>query len=112
MHKLNAQLAKLDLKDSEIKIYISLLSTGKASISDISRKTSINRTTVYSPLESLLKKGLLFKTTNKKRILYSAENPKKIISILKAEKRQLDQKQKNIEKIIPELEGIFKNSFN
>lgn len=111
MNNLQKQLKKLDLKDSEIKIYLTLLSIGKAGVSEISRKTSINRTTAYSPLESLSKKGLIFKTTNKKRILYSPENPKKIISILNAQKRELDSKQKRAEKVIPELENLFKNSF-
>jgi len=111
MNIIKQQLAKIGLKDKEIKIYLGLLSIGKATVSDLARKIGLNRTTVYAPLEVLIKKGFVYKIMNKKTVLYAPENPSKIISILEAKKRELTSRQDSIEKIIPELKTIFANSF-
>ncbi len=111
MEKIKKTLIKLGLKEKEIKIYLAILSLGKCNVSEISRKTKIKRTGIYQYLEDLLKKDFVYQTTNKKRILYSAYRPKKIISYLEKEKRSLERKQNNIKKIIPELESLFSESF-
>jgi len=111
MQSIEPQLTKIGLKNKEIAIYLALLSFGKATVSDLARKININRTTIYSPLSVLIKKGFVYKILSKKTIYYSPENPTKIISILEAEKRKISSQQKNIEKIIPELKNIYKSSF-
>lgn len=112
MNTIKQQLLKIGLKDKEIKIYLTLLSLGKGTVSDIARKISINRTTVYNPLDSLLQRGFVYKIILGKRIFYSPEKPKKIISVLEEEKRKINISQENIRKIIPELENLYTDSFN
>ena len=48
-------LRKLGLNKKEAKIYLSLIKSGPGSVQDISRSTSINRSTIYQRLENLIK---------------------------------------------------------
>ncbi len=111
MDNLKEKLHILGLKERELDIYLSILNLGNSTITDISRKTNIKRTTIYEYIENLLTKGLIYKTANKKRIFYCAENPKKITQILDREKKEIEQKKDRVEKIIPELESLFSASF-
>jgi sugar-specific transcriptional regulator TrmB len=95
----------LDLSPSESRVYLAILKLGQSGISDISIKSGVKRTTIYNHLDELIKKGLIFKTAKKKRIVYCAENPRKILGILESKKVK-------IEKIIPELESMYSVSFN
>jgi HTH-type transcriptional regulator, sugar sensing transcriptional regulator len=111
MHDLKRKLNILGLKEKEIDAYLAILILGKGSITEISRKTNIKRTTVYEYIENLLNKGLIYKTANKKRTFYCAEEPKKITRILDQEKKEIERKKDKFEKIIPELESLFSASF-
>ncbi|MFA5993928.1 MAG: helix-turn-helix domain-containing protein [Parcubacteria group bacterium] len=112
MKMINDNLSKLGLKDKETEIYLAILGMGRGTITDISKKSGIKRTSVYQHLEVLLKEGLLYQTAVKKRIFYAPENPKKILSFMEKKKRDIDLKRQSIEKIIPELENIYARSFN
>jgi len=111
MEAIKEKLNILGLNEKEIDVYLATLTLGKGTITDISRKTSIKRTTIYEHIENLLKKGLVYKTANKKRIFYCVEDPKKITKILDHEKSEIERKREKIEKIIPELESLFSASF-
>lgn len=112
MNNLEEKLANLDLSKREIDVYLAVLVLGKSTISDISRKSKIKRTTVYEYIESLLEKGFAYKTAEKKRIFYCVENPEKITRILEDKKKSIDAKKQKIEKIIPELVSLYSASFN
>jgi HTH-type transcriptional regulator, sugar sensing transcriptional regulator len=112
MNNLKEKLANLDLSSREADVYLAILSLGKSSISDISRKSKIKRTTVYEYIESLLKKNLIYKTAEKKRTFYCVENPNKIIKLLDDKKAEIDFKKQQIGKVIPELQSLYSSSFN
>ena len=111
MNKIKEKLNKLGLKEKEIIIYLVILSIGKGNISSIAKKAEIKRTSIYQHIEELLKKDFIYKTITKKRVYYSANNPKKIISYLEKEKRNLEYKKNDIETILPELKNIYSKSF-
>ncbi len=111
MDNFKENLNALGLKEKEIDVYLAVLKLSKGTITEISRKTSIKRTTVYEYIECLLNKRMLYKTAEKKRIFYCAENPKKLTRILDQEKKVLELKRKTIENIIPGLESLFLSSF-
>lgn len=92
-------LKEIGLTDIEIKIYLMLLKEGSSLASDISKKTGIHRRTIYDSIERLIEKGLIsyIKTNNRK--YFEAVNPSRLSEILK-------EKEDNINKIIPELEGL------
>lgn len=79
MKTLGESLIAVGLSDKEAAIYTALLQSGKASLSDIAKRTHIRRTTIYQHISSLLKKGFVSKSVKGKRILYVPENPKKVL---------------------------------
>lgn len=106
------RLRKLGLKDKDVDTYLAVLAIGKGSVSDISGKAKIKRTSVYQHLEELLKRELIYKTVIGKRIYYSAAHPRKLLSFIEKEKQNLDSMKSSIETIIPDLESIYSKSPN
>mgnify|MGYP001561892007 FL=1 len=79
MDDLRKSLVALGLPDKEAVVYIAILQSGKASPSDIAKRTHIRRTTIYLHLNALLARGFISKTIKGKRLLYVPEDPKKIL---------------------------------
>lgn len=100
------------LTEKEADVYLSVLSLGKATITDIARKSFIKRTSVYIYLKSLLQKDLISQTVFKKRIFYVAENPEKLTFLLQRRETSLTKERQVIEKILPELSSLFVHSFS
>ena len=58
-------LKNLGFSDNEAIIYMATLETGVAAAQDIAEKAELKRTTTYSVLEALVKRGFVLKTQNK-----------------------------------------------
>lgn len=99
------QIREVGLELKEAKIYLAVLELGKATITDIAKKSKVKRTTAYEYLNSLVEAGLLGKAVKGKRIFYVAEDPKKLISIL-------ENKKKKVATALPALQEIFSASFS
>lgn len=90
-------LEAIGFKKNEVLIYLYLLKTGEASISDISKGTGIHRSNTHDLVEGLLSKGIVDETIiNEKKYYYPIE-PEDLLDYLK-------QKQKKLEEVIPQLE--------
>lgn len=96
-------LVEIGLSANEAKIYLSALNLGKATISDLARKSAIKRTSIYQYLANLMQQGLVFKSTQGKKPYYFAEAPEKLIKIL-------DRKKNKIEQILPLLKQMSSTS--
>lgn len=94
------ELEKAGLEEKEAKIYLATLEIGPASILSIAKKSEVKRPTAYHYIDSLIKRGLAHKTSRGKRTLYNAENPQKLVTVL-------EEKKRNIEKLIPELQSLY-----
>ena len=93
-------LESFGLTANESVVYLAMLSLGPATILAISKASEIKRTTVYSILESLNRKGLSRTDINGFKKLYVAEHPKKLESILESRKIELIG-------LLPQLEGLY-----
>ncbi len=87
------------MTQKEIKIYLKLLEYGSARANILAKATNENRTSTYSLLNSMLKKGLVnyYKKANIK--YYSATSPKILIEGLQEDTNQLMR-------MLPELLAI------
>lgn len=92
-------LTNLGLSENEAKIYFATLEMGTSSAQSIAEKAKIKRTTAYSVLEGLVKKGFILKTNKEGKNKFLAENPKNLAEKFKAY-------QKSFENVLPELEAI------
>jgi len=93
-------LSKLGLNKKEIEIYLAAMQLGPATISEVAKKADIKRPTAYLVIESLLKKGLISIIRKKQKTYYVPERPRKILTMLRARERELEQS-------LPELEALF-----
>ncbi|MBI2610240.1 hypothetical protein HYW53_03685 [Candidatus Giovannonibacteria bacterium] len=94
------------LSANEAKIYLALLVLGRGTVSEITRKANLNRTTGYDVLDSLVNIGLASVSGKEPKQEYIAESPDRVEVNLK---NKIEQDQKNLNEIknlIPELKSI------
>jgi len=89
------------LNEKEAKTYFVSLELGLAKVNEISKKSGVIRETTYSIIDSLLRKGLLSYVIKSGIKYFEAADPKKLKSILQ-------EKEKLIDKILPNLEILNK----
>jgi sugar-specific transcriptional regulator TrmB len=99
-------LLALGLPQKEATVYLALLELGRATVSEVSRKAGIKRTTGYVILDSLVNKKLARASGKEPRQEYVAESPDHIAEILKAEIIERQAKLKAAEELIPQLKSI------
>lgn len=100
---LEQNLKLIGLEEKEAKIYLAALELGPSSISDLSKKSEIKRSTVYEIIKKLEPMSLLTESIKGKRKIYIASEPEKLKKIIR-EKEQL------INQILPELRSLDNTS--
>lgn len=103
-------LQEIGLNDKESQVYLTLIGVEHASVLDLSKKTKIKRPTVYVVLESLAKKGLVSETTVGKKTHYFAEPPERLETFLEKRKLALEESQKTLKDLIPQIKSIQRES--
>lgn len=99
-------LLKGGLSENEAKIYLALLELGKGTVSEITRKASLNRTTGYDVLDGLVAKGLASVSGKEPKQEYLAESPDRIEMLLEKKKKEGEENFKEIKNLIPELKSM------
>ncbi len=88
------------LTHAEATLYLTLLTTGEATASDLARKTNTNRTFAYDRIKKLLGTGLLSFVVKDHKKYFKAANPSQLLAILK-------EKEEQVNSILPELEKMM-----
>jgi len=105
--KIENILKQAGFLDKEISVFLALIELGRGTVSQISRKAGINRTTGYVILDSLTNKGLASFSSKEPKQEYMAESPENLKKYLN---KQIE-KQKNavneIDKILPDLTSLY-----
>ncbi len=104
--RLQNELVNVGLSDKEAGVYISLLSLGHGTVSEISRRANINRTTGYDILDNLVTKGLVSISGKEPKQEYSAESPENLSRFISEEIKRKHEALKKVEEIIPELNSM------
>ncbi len=95
------QLGELGLTENQARVYVELLKNPAQNPSSISRKLSIDRSFIYSILESLITKGLVSYSIESNKKIFYASNPEYLL-------KDLEEKRLKTIKIIEELKKIKK----
>lgn len=98
--KLDQFLSHLGFKKNEAAVYLATLEKGPTYPPLLARETGLPRTTVNLILKHLVERGVVGKTTVKKRVRYIAESPDTLINNLKS-------LVKHGEELLPELEARY-----
>lgn len=94
MH-LTTILKQIGLSEKEAKVYLTLFKLGESNLNNIAAGAGIPRTTVYTPLNSLIQRGFVDFYKKKGRKYYVATAPEKILEI---QEENLQGLQENLER--------------
>ena len=104
--KLQQSLKNLNFTEKEAKVYLAALELGKGTVSQISRKADINRTTGYDVLDSLVTKALVNISGKEPKQEYVAETPDKIIKLFTEQFNKSKQFLEEANEVVPELKSL------
>ncbi len=107
MDQLITELKHLGLSEKEAGVYLASLELGPAPVQDISHKAKVNRATTYVMIESLSSRGLMSTFIKGKKRYYAAENPDRLLSILRIQQKELEEKQGELAKTLPLLLALY-----
>ena len=89
--EIESKLESIGLNAKEVGAYLSILSIGTASVSEIAKKCGVPRTTLYPALESLVERGLLMKEIDPRGgAKFSARAPDSFVDMLRDDARKLN----------------------
>ncbi|MFW5702904.1 MAG: helix-turn-helix domain-containing protein [Candidatus Dojkabacteria bacterium] len=100
-------LKKIDISEKESLIYIKLIEIGPSTVSTISKRTGIPRTTVYENCDKLIRRGVIAKTVSGGRELLEAESTAKLLSLIEAEKVKANTKLYELDEIATEGKEVL-----
>ena len=103
-------LEKLGLSEKESKVYLAILELGKDSVQNIAVKADIARPTTYVILEKLLNFGLVSTIDEGKKTFFMAENPKELEKLLEEQKRDIEERRKELDQNLSQLMAIYNAS--
>jgi len=107
------ELRKLGLTEKEVKIYLAGLELGPDSVQKIAQITKITRPTVYEIIKKLEEKGLFAEIKQKSHCSHTtkrffvAQSPERILNILRTQKREIEEKEREFIRIIASLEEKY-----
>ena len=105
--ELELTLQGLGFGEKEAMVYVAILELGKGTVSQISRKAGINRTTGYEILDSLLNKGVINLSGKEPKSEYVAEPPESLVTHFKKEAQNASERIKKAENYIPQLLRVY-----
>lgn len=100
------QLLLLGLTEKEVLVYLSLLELGKGTVTQITRKAGINRTTGYDILDDLVAKQLISVSGKEPKQEYAAESPEHIVGYLKTKQEALREQFAVAREFVPQLKTM------
>lgn len=103
-------LNTIGLSPKEITIYLELLKQGKTTAGQLTLRTKLKRTTVYSVLEELLEKKLINKDLGNKVESYYANPPETLNSLFHDEEKTLYKKKELAKRAALELTQLGSNA--
>ncbi len=99
----DSNLTLLGLSNKEAVLYETAIRLGKATLTQISRASTINRTTAYGLVKSLEQKGLLERDIGSKIEYITPKDPKVLLDKLDEESVALSKKREIISKTVDAL---------
>lgn len=96
-------LSVLGLPPMHGQVYLAALELGEATLQALSRKSGVNRSTIYTFIDELVERGYMTETRRGKRRVYGSVHPEHLLHV---ERERI----KELERFLPELLAINNNS--
>lgn len=104
---LEQDLRNLGLSEKEAIIYLASLELGASTIQELSKKAQIKRSSTYDLISFLIERGLMGDFIKGKKKLFIAEPPERLASLIRIQKKELEEKERGLQRIIPELNNLI-----
>lgn len=101
------ELRKLGLTEKEVRVYLAGLELGPSSVQNIAKTAKIARPTVYEIIKKLEDKKLFIEGKEKGKRVFIAQSPEKILALLRIQKREIEEKEREFIRIIAALEAKY-----
>jgi len=101
------ELRKLGLTEKEVKVYLAGLELGPDSVQNIAKKAQFSRPTTYEIVKKLEEKRLFVERGKKGKRVFTAQSPERILGILRTQKREIEEKEREFVRIIAALEARY-----
>lgn len=106
MEHIAKELINFGFSDKEAAVYLAALQLGLSSIQDIAEKSGVNRGTTYLIVDELIKRGLISSFIKDGRRRLAAESPDRLLSLLRLQKNELEEKERELTAVLPKLLAI------
>ncbi len=103
-------LSSYGLNEKDIAVYLNIYKYGSSIASAVSLRTSIDRTTVYSVIKRLVKRGLIVQTKNKNVLCYAPVAPQVFMDKLEKEIDEMAARKKSASMFVEEMNKISRIS--
>jgi len=104
------ELRKLGLTEKETWVYLAALELGHTSAQIIAKKAQISRPTAYEVIKSLENKELITESKEKGKRYFTAQSPDYLLGILRRQKKELEEKEREFLRIIAVLRNKYYTS--
>jgi len=94
------QIAEAGLTDKETKVYLALIELGEGSVTEIAKKSKIDRATVYRILQKLFSIPLVQTYKEDKKTRWAALNPRYLMDYV-------NKKRKIVQELLPDLQALY-----
>ena len=101
------ELRKLGLTEKEVQVYLAGLELGPNSVQNIAKKAELARPTTHEIIKKLEEKKLFAETKQKGKRLFIAQSPERILGILRTQKKEIEEKEREFIRIIAVLESKY-----
>lgn len=98
-------LKKLGLTEKEAETYLALLKLGSVPAGPLIKQLGMHRAAVYNLLDILISKGLVHYVIQANRKYFEAQKPERLLEIVQTKKQEIEEQEKELNNLIPELES-------
>lgn len=105
-------IKKIGLTEKEATVYELLLEAREATAGELIKKSGYKRATVYTVLESLIKKNLAEESEIAPVTRYKAHHPYILKEIAEDQVRQIETAEKELDAVLPELSHLYQEMHN
>ncbi len=100
---------ELGFTEKEVQIYLLLAQAGKSTAQLLAKRAKLPRTTVYSILESLTKKGLVAEERSSASTFFVINKPSALLRGVEAEAVRIKRKEVVARELIDQIQPLFKS---
>lgn len=107
---LKKTLIEFGLSDKEATVYLGLLELEVATVQEVTKKTDLNRSSIYVVLDMLKKRGLVSISKDKSILRYVATPPEVLLRSAQDKANAQEQVLQKIQAMIPEMKALHKDT--